>query len=204
MALAILKENCTVEEYMELEKTSPIRHEYVDGQVYAMTGETKNHNRILADLFRELNDQLANRKCEAFIENVKVKVRPALFYYPDLAVSCESLTEIEDEDEYVVNNPIMIVEVLSKSTERTDRNEKMREYKNIDSLREYVIIAQDRMRVEIYRRSQPGEDWRGEIYGGAEKEALFESVGAKVKLADIYKRVRFSETPELEESEELR
>jgi Uma2 family endonuclease len=193
MGLPKPKEYWTVEEYLELEKTSPVRHEYVDGEIYAMAGESKNHNRITGRVFSILDQHLAGGPCEAFIENVKGKVRPPLYYYPDVVVTCEPAAVVEDDDDYIINDPVLIVEVLSKSTARTDRIEKLHEYKNLPNLREYVIISQYYIQVEVYRRQNVGEDWTKQVYSGLQSEIHFDSIGVKVSLADIYKRVRFSE-----------
>lgn len=210
MALAKLKEReyWTVEEYLEFEKTSPIRHEYVDGRIYPMTGEDgqiqgmagekKNHNRIALNLAIRLEEHLAGGDCEAFIENIKVQVRPGLYYYPDVIVTCAPTADVADEDEYTVENPVLLIEVLSKTTARTDRVEKMNEYQHLASLREYVIVTQERMHVEVYRHEQAGAAWQSEVYTEPEEEIFFASVGLKLKLADIYRRVRFAAS-EMEE-----
>lgn len=210
MALAKLKEKeyWTVEEYLEFEKTSPIRHEYVDGRLYPMVGEDgqaygvagekKTHNRIALNLAVWLDGQLADSNCETFIENVKVRVNPTLYYYPDVIVTCAPTTEAHDEDEYTAEHPVLLIEVLSKTTARTDRVEKMNEYQHLASLREYVIISQERMLVEVYRHEQAGAAWQSEVYTEPEAEVFFASVGAKMKVADIYRRVKFA-APETEQ-----
>lgn len=193
MGLPKLKEHWTVEEYLEFEKTSPVRHEYVDGEIYAMAGVSKNHNRIALDLSSIINQGLAGSRCEAFIENVKVKVSPSLYYYPDVVVTCAPGAIIENEDDYIIDDPVLIVEVLSKSTARTDRNEKLREYRNLPNLREYVIVSQYHVQIEVYRRQNAGEDWTKQTYSDLQSEIHFDSIGVAVSLADIYRRVRFSE-----------
>lgn len=210
MALAKLKEKeyWTVEEYLEFEKTSPIRHEYVDGriypmvgedgQVYGMAGEKKTHNRIALNLAILLDGHLADSDCDTYTENVKVRVRPTLYYYPDVIVTCDSTTEAADEDAYTAENPVLLIEVLPKTTARTHCVEKMNEYQRLASLCEYVIIAQERMRVEVYRHEQAGAVWQSEVYIEPEAEVSFTSVGLKVKLADIYRRVKFA-APETQE-----
>lgn len=210
MALAKLKEKeyWTVEEYLEFEKTSPIRHEYVDGRIYPMVGEDgqsygtggekKAHNRIALNLAIWLDGHLADSNGETFIENVKVRVRPTLYYYPDVIVTCAPTDEVADEDEYTAENPVLLIEVLSKTTARTDCVEKMNEYQRLASLREYVIITQEQMRVEVYGHEQAGADWQSEIYTEPEEEIFFVSVGARIKVADIYRRVRFA-APETEQ-----
>jgi Uma2 family endonuclease len=202
MGLPKPKEYWTVEEYLEFEKTSPVRHEYVDGEIYAMAGESKNHNRIAGRIFSILDQHLAGSRCEAFIENVKVKVSLSLYYYPDVVVTCAPGAIIENEDDYIIDDPVLIVEVLSKSTARTDRIEKLREYKNLPNLREYVIVSQYHVQVEIYRRQSTGEDWTKQTYSDLQSEMRFDSIGVAVSLEDIYRRVRFSENVIEMESED--
>ena len=201
MGFAKAKSHWTVEEYLEFEKTSPIRHEYVSGQLYAMAGGTKNHNRIAVDLAGVLNRKFAQQgqPCEAFTSDVKVYVNPEVYYYPDVIVTCDDLTE--DEDDYIAENPALIVEVLSKSTQRTDRFEKMREYQFLPSLREYVIIEQTHYQVEVYRHTTAGEPWQKEIYTDPTQEVFLASVKASFPLAEIYARVRFATNLEDEEGE---
>lgn len=194
-----LNEPWTVEEYLEFEKTSPVQHEYVDGQIYAMSGATKQHNRIVVALSSHLDQYLSDNQCEVFVQDVKVKVRETLYYYPDLVVSSEPPVTEDESDDYLAVNPILIVDVLSKTTARIDRIEKMNEYRNLAGLLEYIIIAQDEIQVEIYRHNQAGQPWEREIYTEPEEKMTFESIGAKVKLADIYRRVNFRAAPEAEE-----
>ncbi|HMV84623.1 MAG TPA: Uma2 family endonuclease [Blastocatellia bacterium] len=204
MALAKLKEKSlsdswTVEEYLEFERISPVRHEYVDGQLYAMSGESKNHNRLAGKLYLELSLHLADGECEAFIENVKVKVSSSLYYYPDVIVSCSE--PAEDENAYIIEDPILIVEVLSPTTTRNDRVEKMNAYQKLPSLHEYIIISQDFPRVEIYRHSAAGAPWQREMLENLEAEVFLQSVGLKIELAGIYRRVRWAaETEERQEN----
>ncbi len=166
MGLPKLKDYWTVEEYLEFEKTSSVRHEYVDGEIYAMAGESKNHNRIAGRVYSTLDQGLAGSQGEAFIEN---------------------------DDDYVINDPVLIVEVLSKSAARTDRNEKLREYKSLPNLCEYVIISQSHVQIEIYQRQEAGENWTKLKYSDLQSEIHFDSIRIKISLADIYRRVRFSE-----------
>ncbi len=152
MGLPQPKEFWTVEEYLEFEKTSQVRHEYVDGQIYLMDGDSKNHNRIAGGLGSLLNQHLADSNCEAFIENVKLRVRPTLFYYPDVVVTCGPV-DVDDEDDYVIDDPVLVVEVLSKSTARIDRTEKLREYQYLPNLREYVLV------INIHRPAGDNHVW---------------------------------------------
>ncbi len=201
MGFAKAKPHWTVEEYLEFEKTSPIRHEYVSGQLYGMVGGTKNHNRIALDLAGVLNHKLNRSGCEAFVSDVKVHVHPEVYYYPDVVVTCEELAEDEEEDDYIAENPVLLVEVLSKTTQRTDRFEKLREYQFLPSLREYLIIEQTHYQVEVYRHAAAGEAWQKEVYTEPAQEVFLASVKASFTLAEIYARVRFEAHSEEGESE---
>ena len=126
----------TAAEYLEGERGSEIKHEYVDGEVYAKAGESRRHNRITANFIR-LFGNLPNESCEAYFEGVKVRANQSTYYYPDVLVTCE--TENED-DNYVIQFPCLIVEVLSPSTAAIDKREKLIAYKLINSLQEYAIV----------------------------------------------------------------
>lgn len=197
MGFAKPKPHWTVEEYLAFEKTSPVKHEYVSGQLYSMAGTSKDHNRIALDLTSSLNGKLRQAPCEAFALDIKVYVNPEVYYYPDVIVTCEGLVE-DKEDDYIANHPSVLVEVLSPPTMRTDRYEKMREYQFIPSLREYLIIEQTHYQVEVYRHAAAGEPWQKEIYTDPTQEVVLASVQASFTLAEIYARVRFATTEDEE------
>lgn len=185
----------TVEEYLAFERTSDTRHEYVDGEIYAMAGGSKNHNRIAVNLCALLNAQLAEGNCEAFVAEVLLQVRAPLFYYPDVYVVCNSA---EDEDEYVAHNPVLVAEVLSPSTKRIDRREKLAEYKRLPGLRDCLLIHQDRVGIELYSRAADSAEWEERICTNLQDELSFASIGVTIKVAEIYRRVPFSATLEEE------
>jgi Uma2 family endonuclease len=171
----------SVEDYLEGERTAEIRHEYVDGEVFAMVGTTKAHNLIAGNLYGFLRTALARRPCNVFMSDVKVHVKTETkecFYYPDLHVECEPATE----DSYLSERPRLIVEVLSDSTERGDRSDKFYAYRKLPSLEEYVLVAQDEERVEVYRRTS---GWELEVYGSDDSFRL-ESVDAEIPVAGVY------------------
>ncbi len=185
----------SVKQYLASEAEWPTRREYVDGQVYDMAGASMGHTRIVRNLSRRLDVHLEMGDCEVSTNDLKVRVSETVYYYPDLVVTCESLPD----DAFLCEKPLLVVEVLSPTTARMDRIEKMNAYQNLPGLREYVIISQDRMRIEVYRHEQAGETWQCEAYTGPEQEVPFASVGAKIQLADIYRRVRFFMTEEHKE-----
>ena len=177
----------TVEEYLAYEKESPIKHEYVNGQIYAMAGASKPHIRLAGNLFNRLDEHLAEEKCEPFIADLKVQVSESLFYYPDVVVACD------DTDPYYSREPLLIVEVSSPTTERIDRNEKLPAYRRIPSVKEIVFVAQDRVRIEIFRR-QGEAFWQTEVLTELEDTLNLQSVGLTLTVAQVYRRVTFDQT----------
>lgn len=141
--------NLTVEEYLAAEETAKVRHEYVDGQIYAMTGATDNHNRICGNIFAFLHSHLKTAGCQPYINNMKVRIEATnCFYYPDILISCEAY----DGKSVYKSEPVAILEVLSPSTSKIDLREKLIAYKQIPSLREYGLVYQDQQRIELHRR----------------------------------------------------
>src|SRR5437660_9009490 len=142
-----VKPYLSVAEYLAGERDSDVRHEYVDGQVYAMAGASDRHNRIALNIASRLNEHLVNDECEAFVSDMKIKVEEALYYYPDVVVTCDP----PGGDAYFRTQPRLIVEVTSPSTERVDRYEKLHAYRRIESLQEYVLVSQDAPLIEVHR-----------------------------------------------------
>ena len=177
----------SIAEYLAREKDSPVRHEYVDGQIYAMAGASARHNRIALNLASRLDDHLNGGPCEVFIADMKVIVDPAVYYYPDVVVTCDP----PGGDPYVRIQPHLLIEVVSPSTERIDRHEKLLAYRRAPSLQEYVLVLQDRMQVEVYRRQ--GEEWPREIFTQPEDRVHFASVGLTLSVGEIYRNVRWSD-----------
>ena len=189
----------SVERYLYEEADWPTRREYVDGQVYDMAGASSAHNLLAGNLFVALSNLLADQPCVTYQTDMKVKVSESIYYYPDLLVTCEGI----EDDAYVSEQPVLIVEVLSRTTRRTDRREKLKEYQKMPSVRECVLISQGRVAIEVYRREQVDEQWQVQIYTNLQDEISFASIGVQVKVADIYRRVKIAAvTPEVEPKEE--
>jgi Uma2 family endonuclease len=170
------------EAYLLAENDNPsgIRHEFVSGLVYAMSGASRDHNRIARRLGTRLDLHLQDTRCEMFQSDMKVKVKrdtDIRFYYPDLQVTCE-----EETDRYYNEHPCLIIEVLSDSTQRIDRTEKLLSYQWLESLQEYVLLSQEAPYLEIYRRRTV---WQRECFSG-EQEVTLESVNLCLKVQDIY------------------
>jgi Uma2 family endonuclease len=168
------------EAYLQGELLSDIKHEYIDGAVYAMAGASKNHQRITGNISREFGNQLKNTPCEPFSSDIKVRVG-SKFFYPDVMVVCED----DSDNAYYTENPVIIVEVLSKSTRRMDETAKKFAYQTLSTLQEYVLIEQGFVDVEVCRKS---EGWVSRHYFMGDN-VTFESVGLSLSVADIYARV---------------
>jgi Uma2 family endonuclease len=144
---AILEKKISLSEYLELEKRSAVRHEFVDGVLLAMAGEKRRHNRIAQRFVVLLSEIALQKNCELIFESVKVRTRGTRIRYPDIAISCAPGT-----DEYFLENPCFIAEVLSSTTEKTDLTLKLDEYKNLPSVERYALVSQDRRFVVLYKR----------------------------------------------------
>jgi|ERR1041384_1375202 Uma2 family endonuclease len=180
----------SVEEYLSAEKDSSVRHEYIDGQIFAMAGASDRHNRIAGTFYNRLDDLLGDGPCEPFISDMKVSVSESVFYYPDVVVACDG----PDADPYYRKQARLIIEVgspgteYSLDTERINRVEKLQAYKHIKSLKEYVIVSQDRVQVEVFRRGR-GDRWSSNVFAELTDELRLESVGLTLALAEVYRRV---------------
>ncbi|MFN3610566.1 Uma2 family endonuclease [Tepidimonas sp.] len=140
-------------EYLRLEARSPVRHEYVGGQIYAMTGASLRHNIIAGNVYTLLRHHLRGSPCRTFMADAKLRVaKQQSIYYPDVMVTCHPQHQQVGSEDFLVESPRLVVEVLSESTAGTDRREKLLAYRTLPSLQEYVLIAQDEALIEIYRR----------------------------------------------------
>ena len=173
------------DEYLEGERSAEVRHEYVDGHVYAMAGASDDHNRIAGNIFAELRERLRGHRCEPFINDMKVKIPPAfaeVYYYPDVLVACDPT----DNARYFRERPTVIIEVLSPETERTDRREKAIAYRQIPTVEAYVLVEQERMAATILRRTEPG--WQSDAIEGRGSILKLPGIGVEIPLERIYER----------------
>ncbi|MEO0967377.1 MAG: Uma2 family endonuclease [Cyanobacteria bacterium J06639_18] len=178
----------TVEEYLKAEESSEIRYEYLGGQIFAMSGGSKEHNLITLNIAIRLRSHVRGSSCSVFMSDMKVKLELAnksksIFYYPDVVVSCNP----EDQDRFFLNYPCLIIEVLSPSTETTDRREKLVNYQSLKTLQEYVLVSQDEIKVEVYRKDPQG-NW-SLITLGQDDELRLDSIGATLTMAEVYEDV---------------
>ena len=184
MSAAVPLLTLTIGEYLESEKFSPVRHEYLSGQVYAMAGASTAHNLIAGNIFARLRARTRGGPCRVFMSDMKLRVEAAnAFYYPDVLVTYDP----EDAEDYFKTRPCLIIEVTSPTTVVTDRREKLLAYKRIASLREYVLISQEEMSVEFYRLDRGGHWWIETL--GAEDVLNLESVDMEIAVKEIYEDV---------------
>src|SRR6185312_112123 len=172
----------TVEQYLEMEHSSQVRHEFHGGYVYAMSGGTQAHSQIVGNIYTALRIGVREGPCRALGSDIKIRQSKADYVYPDVVVTCDERDRALGRD--WIDYPTLVVEVLSKSTERHDRGDKFEGYKRIPTLREYMLVAYKRREVEIRRRVDV-DDWTVLTYGPG-SEITLESVGLTLSLDAVY------------------
>ncbi len=175
----------TPQEYFAFEETTPLKHEYLDGVIYAMVGATDRHNLIAGNIFAALRVRRPPG-CQVFTMAMKLRVKSAageFYYYPDVLVSCSEV----DRDRLFREQPVLLIEVASPSTLRIDRGEKLNNYRQVPSLVEYAIIHQDQPLIEAYRRRN---DWSREVLK-PDQDLVLESVGVTLSQAEVYDEISF-------------
>lgn len=191
MALAQNYPVFTIEKYLDFEREGNERHEFLDGSVYAMAGESPRHSTICFNLSGIAYTKLRNGRCRGFSPNMKIATdSKGLFSYPDLAIVCGE-PKFHDKKGDVLLNPAVIFEVLSPSTENYDRGEKLLRYtNNIKSLTDYVLISQDKFFIEHYTRQKDGNWTKNEIEG-ANAKLFLPNIEAEIVLSELYENVTF-------------
>ena len=190
MGLALKKPKLfTSAEYLEFERQSEVRHEYIDGEIFEMAGTTRNHNRISTNVVRLLDNQLLERDCNVYSSDMRVKITSTEKYtYPDVVAVCGE-EFFEDSTEDTLLNPMLIIEVLSKSTEAYDRGAKFEYYQTIESFQEYVLISQEPFRVEQYVRKEKNV-WTYFEFRQATEIVKLNSIDCELVLQDIYHKIQ--------------
>ena len=183
----------TPEEYLALERPSEIRHEYLDGTVYAMAGETPEHSIVCFNLASTIGPKMRNKNCQGYSPNMKVRTEQSgLFAYPDLMIVCGK-AEYHDNHRDVLTNPTVIFEVLSRSTAAYDRGEKSLRYRtHLSSLKDFILVAQDKPHIEHYSRQQDGT-WAYTEINGLDSSIVLNSIECQLSLAELYAGIPFSE-----------
>ncbi len=189
---ALLKLKITPRDYLDSERVSKIKHEYYAGQVYAMAGASERHNLVAMNIGASLHSQLRRRQCSVFPSDMRVKIAAmGLYTYPDIS-ALFGAAQFEDEQRDILLNPTVIVEVLSPSTENYDRGKKFQFYRTLQSLVEYLLVAQDAMHIEHYT-CQPDGRWLLAEFDQPTDVLHLASIGCDLALADVYEKVLFDQ-----------
>jgi len=177
------------EDYLKGEKSSDARHEYCNGTIYAMAGSSKQHNRIAGNMYIALSLASRNLPCEVYSSDLKVKIASRnSYYYPDVVAGCD---EDDNANDYYVEKPCLIVEVLSKSTAQKDYREKLLAYQAIPSLQNYLIIAQDKCHIDLFYREEQG--WWFQTFTALEDSIRFSCPVCELTVNEIYAGISFKE-----------
>jgi Uma2 family endonuclease len=200
MGTTVEKRRYTVADYLRMEQDSEQKHEYRDGEVLCMAGGTANHSLIIVNILAELRNRLKGKRCRPYDSNLRVGIpRTVLYTYPDVSVFCGDLQpDPTDRSGQTVTNPRVIIEVLSESTEGYDRGEKFNRYRQIDSLEEYVLVAQNEPSIQIFLR-QSGGAWLFTPVAGMEAVAKLRSIDVELPLSEVYAGVEFPPPPKPED-----
>jgi Uma2 family endonuclease len=189
MSLPVREPYLTAEEYLAIERHADTRSELINGRMYEMAGASREHNLIAGNVFAGLHQRLTATPCETYKSDMRVKVGPTgLYTYPDVVVACGKL-EFEDAELDTLLNPQVVIEVLSESTEKYDRGAKFEHYQRISSLQEYVLVAQDRVRIDHFLRH--GEQWLLTSYSDMDEGLRFPTLDCAIPLGEVYARVEF-------------
>jgi Uma2 family endonuclease len=182
----------SVEAYLIYDRDHEGKHEYVDGQFYAMAGATRFHNLLTTNAIVALTPKARKRGCEVYPNDMRVRTPSGLYAYPDVVVTCGKIEIIKEQGQDTLLNPLLVMEVLSPTTERFDRTKKFLHYKSLPSLMEYVLVAQDTPFVERFTRREDGE-WLHANAMGLEASIALVSLEYALPLRDLYEQVEFEE-----------
>ncbi len=181
------------QDYLALERDADVKHEYVDGHIYAMVGASENHIALTGTLHFLLYAKLRDRPCSVYVSDLRVQVSETHNYlYPDVAVVCGERQFVKDETIATLQNPTTIIEVLSPSTEAYDRGKKFHEYQHINSLQDYVLVSQTEPRIERFSRSNDNT-WLLTTADGLNATLALSSLDVSLALSEVYEQVMFSD-----------
>ncbi|UKT64798.1 Uma2 family endonuclease [Pedobacter mucosus] len=189
-AIEYQKKRYTIQEYLEMEKASPEKHEYFQGEIFAMAGAGNNHNEIFSNTFLEIGNKLKGKPCRQYGGDKRMNIpENTLFTYPDISVYCDEIKHLE-EDEDTSLKPTIIIEILSTSTKDYDRGNKFKLYRDIPSLKEYILIDSESVSVEAFYVNEK-QNWELKEYKELSNSLKLVSMGFEIELTDIYYRVKF-------------
>jgi len=191
-ALPNFDQPMTEADYLAFERQSEVKHQFIDGEIYAMSGASEHHNLVVGNIIASVRPQIRGKKCKIYPSDMKVRTPATGSYtYPDVTVVCGE-SQFDDKQKDVLLNPTLIIEVLSPSTEGFDRGLKFQRYREIDSLQEYILIAQDSPHIERFLRQENGQ-WLLSEVDGLDASLELTSIGCTLKLAEVYEQVSFTQ-----------
>lgn len=179
----------TVEEYLEFEENSEFKHEFWRGEIVSMAGARRNHNTLAAQISRVFNNRLDETTCQATNSDLRVSINENEDYtYPDVVVWCEDAQWLEDAFDTLLN-PVVIVEILSESTQSKDRSEKLDAYRNLPSVLDYLIVSPERVAIEHYARASQPNAWLNRRYTRRDEVMRFAALNLEIGVAEFYRRL---------------
>jgi len=191
-AVAYGKQKVSIEEYLEMEQSSIEKHEYYKGEIFAMSGAKMPHNTISKNLLGTLFTKLKGKKCQPYGSDVRIHIESnTLFAYPDISIICDEVIT-RNNDDFNVLNPVAIIEILSQSTKNYDRGEKFKLYRDIPTLKEYILIDSESIHIETFRLNEKNH-WELEEYNFVTEELYVKAINEKILIADIYEGVKIPE-----------
>jgi len=191
-AVAYGKQKVSIEEYLEMEQSSIEKHEYYKGEIFAMSGAKMPHNTISKNLLGTLFTKLKGKKCQPYGSDVRIHIESnTLFAYPDISIICDEVIT-RNNDDFNVLNPVVIIEILSHSTKNYDRGEKFKLYRDIPTLKEYILIDSESIHIETFRLNEKNH-WELEEYNFVTEELYVKAINEKILIADIYEGVKIPE-----------
>lgn len=191
---ATIEKRYTDEEYLAFEREALDKHELINGEIVAMAGASRRHNLITINTASELRFQMKGTGCETYTNDMRVRMKKGRYGYPDVVVACGEPQFADDEFD-VLLNPIVVVEVLSKSTRFRDKTEKLETYQKMESIQECLLIEQDFLRVEHYIKQTPMQ-WLLRIYEDLNDTITLESINCQLPFTEIYAQIEFEEVDE--------
>jgi len=191
-AVAYGKQKVSIEEYLEMEQSSIEKHEYYKGEIFAMSGAKMPHNSISKNLLGTLFTKLKGKKCQPYGSDVRIHIESnTLFAYPDISIICDEVIT-RNNDDFNVLNPVAIIEILSQSTKNYDRGEKFKLYRDIPTLKEYILIDSESIHIETFRLNEKNH-WELEEYNFVTEELYVKGINEKILITDIYEGVKIPE-----------
>lgn len=187
-AVAYGKQKISIEEYLEMENASMEKHEYYKGEIFAMSGAKVPHNAVTGNFFIAVGQKLKGKRCKPYGSDLRIHIQSnTLFTYPDISIICGEIITLNNDD-YNVLNPSVIIEVLSKSTKNYDRGEKFKLYRDIQTLKEYILVDSETIHIEVFRLNE-NNHWELEEYDSIENVLFIKAIDEKIAISEIYEGV---------------